>query len=136
MPAYAPAHPVRQSAAKVLTHTAGCAGLVRQVLDETVLSATVAADAKSPHWLILTPSKVVRMAMDQVQPTHSVAVTAQPPAAIRRPAVSQALSHLTGRPLHMRLFIAPFILSPIGAFMHSLQVNMCLSHKSDVYSAK
>ncbi|DBB00160.1 hypothetical protein WJX77_011844 [Trebouxia sp. C0004] len=71
-------------------------GLVRQVLDETVLSATVAANAKSPHWLILTSSKVVQVAMDQVQPAHSVAVTAQPPAASRRPAVSQALSHLTG----------------------------------------
>ncbi|KAL0051061.1 hypothetical protein WJX82_001259 [Trebouxia sp. C0006] len=71
-------------------------GLVRQDLDETVLSATVAADPVSPHWLILTPSKVVRVAMDQVQPAHSAAITAQSPAASRRPAVSQALSHLTG----------------------------------------
>ncbi|KAA6422712.1 MAG: hypothetical protein FRX49_07247 [Trebouxia sp. A1-2] len=76
-------------------------GLVRQDLDETVLSATAAADAKAPHWLILMSSKVVQVAMDLVLPAHSVAVTAQPSAASRRPAVSQALSQLTGRSLHI-----------------------------------
>ena len=123
---------VRQPAAKVLRHTADCSGLVRQDLDETVLSATVAADPVSPHWLILTPSKVVRVAMDQVQPAHSAAVTAQSPAASRRPAVSQALSHLTGvlllmhPPIHpfTRLFIGVFIHPPMpwscDAFMHAI----------------
>lgn len=82
-------------------HTTDCSGLVRQDLDETVLSATAAADAKAPHWLILMSSKVVQVAMDLVLPAHSVAVTAQPSAASRRPAVSQALSQLTGRSLHI-----------------------------------
>lgn len=122
---------VRQPAATVLMHTAGCSGLVRQVLDETVLSATIAADVKSPHWLILTPSKLVQVAMEQVQPAHSVADTAPPPAASRKPAVSQALSHLTGRPLHMYpptypfmgLFIAPSILSRTHWCIHACNTH-------------
>jgi len=133
---------VRQSAAKLLTHTADCSGLVRQVLDETVLSATVAADAKSPHWLILTSTKVVQVAMDLVQPAHSVAVTAQSPTASRRPAVSQALSHLTGRPLHMHGPICPFMPFSTGpsnlslmhwcihACMHATFMHSCMHQVS------
>ena len=116
---------VGQSAAKLLTHTADCSGLVRQVLDETVLSAAVAADAKSPHWLILTSTKVVQVAMD-LQPAHSVAVTAQSPTASRRPAVSQALSHLTGRPLHMHGPICPFM--PFSTGPSNLSLMHWCSH--------
>jgi len=115
---------------------------VRQVLDETVLSAAVAADAKSPHWLILTSTKVMQVAMDLVQPAHSVAVTAQSPTASRRPAVSQALSHLTGRPLHMHGPICPFMPFSTGpsnlslmhccihAFMHATFMRSCMHHVS------
>lgn len=124
---------VRQPAAKVLRHTADCSGLVRQDLDETVLSATVAADPVSPHWLILTPSKVVRVAMDQVQPAHSAAITAQSPAASRRPAVSQALSHLTGVLLLMHPPIHPFKRLFIGVFIHPPMPWSCDVHACNMY---
>ena len=72
-------------------------GLVQQDMDEAVLSAAAVTDAEGPHWLIMTPSQVLHLPMGQSQPARSGAVGARTGAPPKRPAVTQAVSQLTGK---------------------------------------
>lgn len=74
-------------------------GLMQQDMDEAVLGAAAVTDANSPHWLVMTPSQVLHLPMGQNQPARSAPASARQGAAPRRPAVSQAVSQLTGKML-------------------------------------
>lgn len=76
-------------------------GLVQQDMDEAVLSAAAVTDANSPHWLIMTPSQVLHLPMGQSQPARSAPASARQGATPRRPAVTQAVSQLTGKMPHL-----------------------------------